>query len=141
MFASLAGRHGGRLSRAQAVALMASMGLGEGGERAELLWSEMGLGPTRISPRRAAPPLLCSRRRCALADSPLEAAGGLGAADGAVHAPKRGAPSQYVCGGSVHARAAVPRAAAPDEQALSEVRSQASATPYGPSLGRGIMLA
>ena len=45
MFAALARRHGGQLSRAQTVALLASVGLGEGGEHVELLWSEMGLAP------------------------------------------------------------------------------------------------
>ena len=45
MFAALARRHGGQLSREQTVALLASVGLGEGGEHVELLWSEMGLAP------------------------------------------------------------------------------------------------
>lgn len=45
MFAALARRHGGQLSREQTVALLASAGLGEGGEHVELLWSEMGLAP------------------------------------------------------------------------------------------------
>ncbi|KAK9823055.1 hypothetical protein WJX81_005034 [Elliptochloris bilobata] len=45
VFAALARRHGGQLSREQTVALLASVGLGEGGEHVELLWSEMGLAP------------------------------------------------------------------------------------------------
>ncbi len=55
MFAALARRHGGRLSRAQTVALLASVGMGEGGEQVELLWSEMGLAPdAHITQARAA---------------------------------------------------------------------------------------
>jgi len=55
VFAALARRHGGRLSRAQTVALLASVGVGEGGEQVELLWSEMGLAPNaHITQARAA---------------------------------------------------------------------------------------
>lgn len=56
VFAALADRHGGRLSREQTVALLASVGVGEGGEQVELLWNEMGLAPNaHITQACAAP--------------------------------------------------------------------------------------
>lgn len=62
MFAALARRHGGQLSREQTVALLASVGLGEGGEHVELLWSEMGLAPDAFitQVQLALAPLLCN---------------------------------------------------------------------------------
>jgi hypothetical protein len=40
---ALAKEYGGRLSRAQTIDVLQAAGMGEGGELAELLWTEMGL--------------------------------------------------------------------------------------------------
>jgi hypothetical protein len=94
VFAALARRHGGRLSRAQTVALLASVGVGEGGEQVELLWSEMGLAPNaHITQARAArggahrAPTGCRRRA-------LRASAALGTAQGSASHLGRGRASR-----------------------------------------------
>ena len=49
-FAAIAGKHGGKLNRTQAMKLLAGLtgGSGDHQEAAELLWTEMGLAPDAL---------------------------------------------------------------------------------------------